>query len=61
MGGLGGYRHAEWVQTRELTLGILTHTLESKLWHFEVSPYVCIGKPRICNVLSPGVRYLENR
>ena len=41
--------------------GILIHTLELKLWHFEESPYVCIGKPHICNVLSPGVRYLENR
>ena len=39
--------------------GILIHTLEWKLQHFQVSPYVCAGKPHICNVLSPGVRYLE--
>ena len=28
------------------------HTLELKLWHFEVSPYVSIGKPCICNVYA---------
>ena len=34
-------------------LGILIHTLQLKLRHFEVSPYVCIGKPCICNVFRP--------
>ena len=33
--------------------GILIHTLELKIRHFEVSPYVCIGKPCICNVFRP--------
>ena len=32
---------------------ILIHTLELKLWHLEVSPYVCTGKPCICNVFRP--------
>ena len=48
--------------------GILIHTLELKLWHFEVFPYVCIGKPCVCNVFHPratwntrGVRYLETQ
>ena len=40
---------------------ILIHALELKLRPFKVYPYVCIGKPCVCNVLSPGVRYLENR
>ena len=40
---------------------ILIHTLELKLWHFKVFSYVCTGKPCVCNVLSPGVHYLENR
>ena len=39
----------------------LIHALELKLRPFKVHPYVCIGKPRLCNVLSPGVRCLENR
>ena len=33
--------------------GILIHTLELKLRHFDVSPYACIGKPCICNVFRP--------
>ena len=33
--------------------GILIHTLELKLWHFKVLPYVCTGKPCICNVFRP--------
>ena len=37
----------------ELKLEILIHTLELKFWHFEVPPYVCIGKPCICNVFRP--------
>jgi hypothetical protein len=44
-----------------LRQGILIHALEIKLWHFEVLPYVYMGKSCICNVLSPGVRYLEIR
>ena len=57
------HEHAEWIAPGNLMEGNfdLIHALELKLWHFKVSPYVCIGKPRICNVLSPGVRYLENR
>ena len=31
----------------------LINTLELKLWYFEVFPYVCIGKPYVCNVLRP--------
>ena len=31
----------------------LIHTLELKIWHFKVFPYVCIGKPYVCNVLRP--------
>ena len=34
-------------------LGILIHTLQLKLQQFEVSPYVCIGKPCTCNVYRP--------
>ena len=33
--------------------GLLVHTSELKLWHFEVFPYVCIGKPHVCNVFRP--------
>ena len=43
--------------------GFLIHTLELKLWHFEVFPYVCMWKPCVCNVSRPlyvSVRYLEN-
>ena len=29
------------------------HTLELKLWHFEVSPYICIRRPYVCNVSHP--------
>ena len=29
------------------------HTLELKLWPFKVFPYVCIGKPCVCNVFRP--------
>ena len=39
----------------------LIHTLELKLRLLECSPYVCIGKPCICNVSTFGVRYLETR
>ena len=35
----------------------LIHTLELKLWYFENFPYVCIGKPCICNVLRPRVTW----
>ena len=35
------HEHAEWIKI--LGSGILIHTLELKLRHFEVSPYVCIG------------------
>ena len=48
---------------------ILIHALELKLRPFKVFPYVCIGKPCVCNVFRPratwktgnthGVRYLE--
>ena len=37
----------------------LINTLELKLRLLECSPYVCIGKPCICNVSTCGVRYLE--
>ena len=33
--------------------GVLIHTSEFKLWHFEVFPYVCMGKPYVCNVFRP--------
>ena len=33
--------------------GILIHVLELKLRPFKVFPYVCIGKPCICNVFRP--------
>jgi hypothetical protein len=35
------------------------HTLELKLRFLECFPYVCVGKPRMCNVLSPSVHGLE--
>ena len=35
------------------------HTLELKLRLLDCSPYVCIGKPCICNVSRLGVHYLE--
>ena len=38
---------AEWVETRDL---VCDHALELRLQPFEVSPYVCMGKPCICNV-----------
>ena len=42
----------------------LIHTLELKLWYFEVFPYVCMWKPCVCNIVSRplyvSVRYLEN-
>ena len=47
------YGHTEWAETRDWPLGILIHTLQLKLRHFEVSPYVCIGKPCMCNVFHP--------
>ena len=37
--------------------GILIHTIEFKLWHFEVSSYVSIGRPCICNVFRPRVMW----
>ena len=43
---------------RKMSEKFLIHALEFKLRPFKVYPYVCIG---ICDVLSPGVRYLENR
>ena len=56
--------HAEWIKTRNSITGMLIHTLELKLWHFEVLPYVCMWKPCVCNVSRPlyvRVRYhLEN-
>ena len=48
---------------KNVRAGFLIHTLELKLWHFEVSPYVCMWKPCVCNVSRPlyvSVRYLEN-
>ena len=33
--------------------GILIHTLELTLWHLEVFPYVCAGKPCLCNIFCP--------
>ena len=41
------HEHAEWIAPGNR---ILIHTLELK-WQF--SPYVCIGKPWICNVFCP--------
>ena len=38
---------------------ILIHTLELKIWHFECLPYVCTGKPCICNVSRPRVTYVH--
>ena len=35
--------HAEWVKTKDLTLGYLIHTLKLKLRPFEVITYVCRG------------------
>ena len=35
---------------------ILIHTLELKIWHFKVFPYVCIGKPYVCNVYAHALR-----
>ena len=35
----------------DCTWGFLIHAFELKLWHFEAFPYVCIGKPYVCNVL----------
>ena len=32
------------------------HTLELKLWQFEVSHYVCIGKLYVCNVHAHALR-----
>ena len=34
----------------------LIHTLELKLWHLEVFPYVCMWKPCVCNVSPPTLR-----
>ena len=36
------------------------HTLEFKLQPFEVFPYVCIGKPCVCNVLYPWCALFRN-
>ena len=36
----------------------LIHTLELKLWHFEIFPYVCIGKPYICNISRPHTTWV---
>ena len=48
---------------KNVRAGFLIHTLEFKLWHFEVFPYVCMWKQCVCNVSRPlyvSVRYLEN-
>ena len=34
--------HAEWVRIQNLMAGNLIHTLELKLWHFEVFLYICL-------------------
>ena len=51
------------IDLKNIRAGFLVHTLELKLWHTEVSPYVCMWKPCICNVSRPlyvSVHYLEN-
>ena len=37
-------------------LGLLIRASEFMLWHFEVFPYVCIGKPYACNVSAHALR-----
>ena len=41
---------------KNVTARFLIHTLELKLWHFEVSAYVCMWKPCVCNVSPPTLR-----
>ena len=38
--------------------GLLIHASELKLWHFEVFPYISIGKPYICNVFRPRTTWV---
>ena len=58
--GMQNVQKLEKINVRD---GFLIHTLELKLWHFEVFPYVCMWKPCVCNVsrqLYVSVRYLQN-
>ena len=46
--------HTEWnVRVAHSTARFFSHTLQLKICHLECFPFVCIGKPCTCNVLSP--------